>query len=138
MLKTEYIVGHICSYAIVQSTRMLNLSLKELKLIAKNRDIKGYKIMSENTLLSIINAPEPIKVIWAINKTIKDIRNKNSDAGKTYGDISSSIMGGSNTVCKKYFLLFLHGQKRSIPPSMCSYPQPGTRINRIFQVVELI
>ena len=78
--------------------------------------------MSKNKLLSIINAPEPIKVIWAINKTIKGIRNKNSEAGKMYGDISSSIMSGSNTVCKKYFLLFLHGQKRSIRPKHVFLP----------------
>ena len=39
---------------------MLNLSLKELKLTAKN---KGYKRMSDNRLLSILNVPEPIKKI---------------------------------------------------------------------------
>ena len=55
---------------IAQSIRMLNLSLKELKLIAKNRDIEGYKSISKNKLLSIINTPEPI----IENKTIQDIR----------------------------------------------------------------
>ena len=34
---------------------MLNLSLKELKLIAKNRKINGYRSMSKDDLLDIIN-----------------------------------------------------------------------------------
>ena len=54
------------------SIRMLNLSIKELKLIAKNRGIKGYKRMSKNKLLSILKAPKPVKR----NKAIKDIRKK--------------------------------------------------------------
>ena len=32
---------------------MLNLSLEELKLIAKNRNIKDYENMSEEELLSV-------------------------------------------------------------------------------------
>ena len=40
---------------------MLNLSLKELKLVAKNRGIKGYKSMSKNKLIRMLNRPEPIK-----------------------------------------------------------------------------
>ena len=51
---------------------MLNLSLKELKLNAKNRGIKGYRSMSKDKLLSMLNTPEPIKE----NKSIKDIRKK--------------------------------------------------------------
>ena len=34
---------------------MLNLSLKQLKLVAKSRGIKGYKSMSEERLLSALN-----------------------------------------------------------------------------------
>ena len=34
---------------------MLNLSLKKLRLIAKNRNINGYKSMSKDKLLRIIN-----------------------------------------------------------------------------------
>ena len=37
---------------------MLNLSLKELEVIAKMRDIKGYKDMSEYALLSALNLSE--------------------------------------------------------------------------------
>ena len=62
---------------------MLSLSLKELRLIAKNRDIKGYKSMSKNKLLSIINTPEPRKE----KKTIKDIRKENSSTDKILRDI---------------------------------------------------
>ena len=38
------------------NTNMLKLSLKELKLIAKTRKIKGYKNMYERRLLSILSA----------------------------------------------------------------------------------
>ena len=40
---------------------MVNLSLNELKLIAKFRGIKGYKNMSKDELLSVLNAPESLK-----------------------------------------------------------------------------
>ena len=40
---------------------MLNLSLKELKLIAGNRGIKGYKSLSEDRLLSALKASESFK-----------------------------------------------------------------------------
>ena len=40
---------------------MLNLSLKELKAIAKFRDIKSYKSMSEDRLLSPLKASESLK-----------------------------------------------------------------------------
>ena len=35
--------------------KMLNLSLKELRLIAKNRNINSYKNMPKDKLLRIIN-----------------------------------------------------------------------------------
>ena len=40
---------------------MLNLSTKELKAIAKIRDIKGYKSMSEDELLSALISSKPVK-----------------------------------------------------------------------------
>ena len=40
---------------------MIKLSLKELKLIAKFRGIKGYKSMSENELLSALKESESLK-----------------------------------------------------------------------------
>ena len=61
---------------------MLNLSLKELKLIVKNRDIKDIKVMSKDKLLSMRNTPEPINE----NKPIKDIRKENFDNDKILGD----------------------------------------------------
>ena len=39
----------------------LKLSLDELRLVAKNRGIKGYKSMSEERLLSILSKPKLIK-----------------------------------------------------------------------------
>ena len=40
---------------------MANLSLNELKLISKSITIEGYKSMSEDTLLSALNASESVK-----------------------------------------------------------------------------
>ena len=40
---------------------MLNLSPKELKVIAKMRGIKGYKSISEDRLLNAIKASELLK-----------------------------------------------------------------------------
>ena len=40
---------------------MLKLLLNELKQIAKMRSIKGYKIMSEERLISSINEAEPVE-----------------------------------------------------------------------------
>ena len=40
---------------------MLNLSLKELELKAKNRGIKDYKNMSIGKLLRILHTPKPIR-----------------------------------------------------------------------------
>ena len=47
---------------------MLNLSLNELKLIAKIRGIKGYESMSEDKLLSAPNESESVKTITEIRK----------------------------------------------------------------------
>ena len=53
---------------------MLNLSLKELTLVAKKKKKEkkesGIKSMSKNKLLNMLNTQEPIKG----NKTIKGIR----------------------------------------------------------------
>ena len=40
---------------------MLNLSTKELKAIAKIRDIKGYKSMSEDELLGALTSSKPVR-----------------------------------------------------------------------------
>ena len=40
---------------------MLKRSLTEMKLIAKNRGIKGYERVSKNKLLSILKALKQIK-----------------------------------------------------------------------------
>ena len=40
---------------------MLNLSLNELKLIAKSRSIKGYKSMSKERLLSSLSKSESLE-----------------------------------------------------------------------------
>ena len=38
---------------------MINLSLNELKLTAKSRNIKDYKSKSENDLIKIFSEPKP-------------------------------------------------------------------------------
>ena len=44
-----------------KSIKMLNLSLKQLRLVAKNSGIEAYKSMSKNRLLSMLKTPELIK-----------------------------------------------------------------------------
>ena len=50
---------------------MLNLSLNELKLVAKSRNIKDYKNKSENDLIKILSEPKP-KINLSKNKIKKD------------------------------------------------------------------
>ena len=51
----------------------LDLSLDELKLVAENRGIKGYKSMSEEWLLSALSKPKLIKNNFD-NERLKKIR----------------------------------------------------------------
>ena len=55
---------------------MINLSLYELKLIAKNRNIKDYKSKSENDLIKILSKPKP-KINLSKNK-INEIKKDSS------------------------------------------------------------
>ena len=41
---------------------MLNLSLNELKLVAKSRGIKDYKSMSKERLFSALSESESVKI----------------------------------------------------------------------------
>ena len=52
--------------------RIINLSLNELKLIVKSRNIKDYKSKSENDLIKILSEPKP-KINLSKNK-IKEIK----------------------------------------------------------------
>ena len=51
---------------------MINLSLNELKLIAKSRNIKDYKDKSENDLIKILSEPKP--KIREIKKDFRELR----------------------------------------------------------------
>ena len=51
---------------------MINLSLNELKLIAKSRNIKDYKNKSENDLIKILSEPKP--KINLSKKKIKEVK----------------------------------------------------------------
>ena len=50
---------------------MINVSLDELKLIAKSRDFKDYKEKSEENLIKILSEPKP--KISLSKKKIKEI-----------------------------------------------------------------
>ena len=51
---------------------MLNLSLNELKLVAKLRGIKGYKIMSKEKLLSALSVSESVESATPLSKNSFD------------------------------------------------------------------
>ena len=51
---------------------MINSSLNELKLIAKSRNIKDYKVKSENDLIKILSEQKP--KINLSKKKIKEIK----------------------------------------------------------------
>ena len=51
---------------------MINLSLDELKLTAKSRNIRDYKNKSENDLIKILSEPKP--KINLSKKKIKEIK----------------------------------------------------------------
>ena len=60
---------------------MINLSLNELKLIAKSRNIKDYKNKSKNDLIKILSEPKPKinlskKKIKKIKKVFSELRYK--------------------------------------------------------------
>ena len=69
---------------------MLNLSLIELKLIARSREIRGYKSIFENKLLSALNASESVKMPDQanINKNIREIIKESRDKGKIIKDLT--------------------------------------------------
>ena len=55
---------------------MINLSLNELKLIAKSRGIKDYKKKSKDELTKILSKTEPKTNIEKIKKKINESRNR--------------------------------------------------------------
>ena len=55
---------------------MINLSLNELKLVAKSRNIKDYKSKSESDLIKMLSEPKP-KVNLS-KKKIKEIKKESN------------------------------------------------------------
>ena len=79
---------------------MLNLSLNELKLIAKSRGIKGYKSMPEERLLSSLNESESVKEteknfddarIEKIKKDFNELRDKTKEIEKKFLRLEKNI-----------------------------------------------
>ena len=66
---------------------MINLSLNELKLIAKSRSIKDYEIKPEGNLIKILSEPKP--KINLSKKKIKEIKKDFSEL--RYGFSKSKI-----------------------------------------------
>ena len=66
---------------------MINLSLNELKLIAKSRSIKDYEIKPEDNLIKILSEPKP--KINLSKKKIKEIKKDFSEL--RYGFSKSKI-----------------------------------------------
>ena len=62
----------------------INLSLDQLKLVAKNKNIKGYKDKSEEDLIKVLSKPKPKvsipkKKIKKIKKDFSELRHKFSE-----------------------------------------------------------
>ena len=60
---------------------MINLSFYELKLVAKNRNIKGYENKSEKDLIKLLSKPKPKIIInkrklEEIKKDFSELRHK--------------------------------------------------------------
>ena len=60
---------------------MINLSLDELKLVAKNRNIRHYEKKSEGDLIKILSEPKPRisitkKILKEIKKDFSELRHK--------------------------------------------------------------
>ena len=51
---------------------MFNLSLNELQIIPKSRSIKGYKIMSADRLLGVLNLSESVKKVKKKKKGLQN------------------------------------------------------------------
>ena len=63
---------------------MINLSLDELKLVAKNRNIKDYENKSEKDLIKLLSKPKPKiiinkKKLEEIIKDFSDLRHRFSE-----------------------------------------------------------
>ena len=63
---------------------MINLSLDELKVVAKNRNIKGYENKSEEHLIKVLSKPKPKisipkKKLKEIEKGFSELRHKFSE-----------------------------------------------------------
>ena len=69
---------------------MLNLSLIELKLIARSRGIRGYKSIFYFFFLSALNASESVKMPDQanINKNIREIIKESRDKSKIIKDLT--------------------------------------------------
>ena len=59
------------NFFFLLNINIINLSLNELKLIAKNRNIQGYEDKSEKDLIKILSEPKP--KISITKKKLKEI-----------------------------------------------------------------
>ena len=66
-----YIKNFYYNFFFLLSTNMINLSLKELTLVAKDRNMQGYENKSEEGLIKILSEPKP--KISITKKKLKEI-----------------------------------------------------------------
>ena len=81
----------------IKEIRKENLSLNELKLIAKS---KGYEIISEDKLLSALNKSKPVK-------TKREIRKEYCDEDKMFRDLRFLFDTEKDIVDPKKLLVLL-------------------------------
>ena len=67
---------------ILLNTNLIILSLKKLKIIAKNRYIRDYKSKSEEHLIKILSKPKPRTSIT--RKKLKEIKKDFSELRHTF------------------------------------------------------
>ena len=81
IIKKHFYRTNIKKFFCCVNINMINLSLGELKLVAKNRNIRNYGNKSEKDLIKILSEPKPkIKInkkkLEEIRKYFKELRHK--------------------------------------------------------------
>ena len=85
---------------------MINVSLDELKLIAKSRDFKDYKEKSEENLIKILSEPKP--KISLSKKKIKEIEKDLSELRRMFSKSKTNKFRRTLYNIKKKKKIFPH------------------------------
>ena len=85
MIRSSHLTRNYKKKFSTHNIRILNLSLNELKLVAKSRDIKNYENKSEGDLIKILREPKT-----KTNLSEKKIRDTRKDFSKSRYKFSKS------------------------------------------------